>query len=195
MIALLTGPPGVGKSSLAGKLTERNQGVVQAIGFGELLRKAVERRLGTPLDYSIFRASAASLVTRKDLEEVASQLVNNPVSSDPSRWLVVDSHAVARERCGWQANPDTPETLGRYGYSSILLLDAPARVILKRIRKSPGGRLIKTRRDVSILCALQRGIATYYSGTLGCPLWVIDARPGIDQVAEAVELVLSLRNA
>lgn len=55
--------------------------------------------------------------------------------------------------------------------------------------------MIKTRRDVSILCALQRGIATYYSGTLGCPLWVIDARPGIDQVAEAVELALSLRNA
>ncbi|MGH9915898.1 MAG: hypothetical protein ACRD63_11500, partial [Pyrinomonadaceae bacterium] len=125
----------------------------------------------------------------------ANLLVGNPVSSDPSRWLVVDSHAVARERCGWHANPDTPDTLERYGYNSIVLLDAPTRVILRRIRKSPDGRLIKTRRDVSILCALQRSIATYYSGTLGCPLWVIDARRGVNQVAEAVESALGLRKS
>lgn len=193
MIALLTGPPGIGKSSVAGRLMERNQDVVEKISFGQLLHLAVERRLATPINYAKFRASAASMVTPSDFQEATIELANNTTASDPNRWLVVDSHAVAREQLGWQANPDTPSTLQQYAYNVIILLDAPTRVVLKRIKERPDGRLIKTERDVAILSALQRGIATYYSGIIGCPLWVIDARPRIGSVVVAVESVLGLR--
>ncbi|MGH3889409.1 MAG: AAA family ATPase [Pseudonocardiaceae bacterium] len=195
MIALLTGPPGIGKSSVARQLTDRNPAVVEKISFGQLLHLAVERRLATPVDYAKFRASAASIVTRSDFEEATVELASKTTASDPDRWLVVDSHAVAREQLGWQANPDTPSTLRRYAYNVIILLDAPTRVVLKRIKKRPGGRLIKTERDVAILSALQRGIATYYSGIIGCPLCVIDAQPSINSVVAAVESVLGLRSA
>jgi adenylate kinase len=193
MIALLTGPPGIGKSSVARQLIDRNPDVVEVISFGQLLHLAVERRLATSINYAEFRSSAASVVTRSDFEEATIELAKNKTASDPSKWLVVDSHAVAREEFGWQANPDIPGTLQQYAYNVIILLDAPSQVVLKRIRKRPGGRLIKTKRDVEILSALQRGIATYYSGTIGSPLWVIDAKPSINSVVVAVESVLALR--
>lgn len=180
-------------STVARQLTDRNSKVVETISFGQLLHLAVERRLATRINYAKFRAAAASLVTPSDFEEASIELTNNTTASDPNRWLIVDSHAVAREQFGWQANPDTPGTLQQYAYDVIILLDAPSRVVLKRIRKTPNGRLVKTERDVAILAALQQGIATYYSGTIGCPLWVIDAQPSINSVVGVVETVLGLR--
>lgn len=147
MIALLTGPPGIGKSSVARQLTDRNPDVVEAISFGRLLHLAVQRRLTTSIDYDEFRSSSASVVTRNDFEEATTELANNTTVRDSNRWLVVDSHAVAREQLGWQANPDTPSTLKRYAYDVIILLDAPTQVILGRIKDRSGGRLIKTEQD------------------------------------------------
>lgn len=75
------------------------------------------------------------------------------------------------------------------------MLDAPAQVVLERIKRTPNGRLINTERDVALLSELQRGIAVYYSGIIGCPLWIIDAEPNINTVIDVVEATLGLHDA
>ena len=75
MIVLLTGPPGVGKSTVADGLRTRHPGNVEIVSFGHSLFEAVRERLGTDFSYSEFRQSAAQVVTSKDIDAATAAIV------------------------------------------------------------------------------------------------------------------------
>lgn len=191
MIALLVGPPGVGKTTIAAALTARHPKIAEVVSFGQLVYEAVRSRLGEDLSYSEFRESAASLVSREDIMRATTLLIRR--KSDLGRgWLLVDSHAVAQTRYGCQAHPDTPETLRRFAYDLIVYLHAAPEVILGRIQQNAAGRHIPSVRGMEVLNSLQMSIAAYYAGIIGCPLEVIDATGAQSEVAGALESVLGL---
>jgi hypothetical protein len=105
MLALLTGSPGVGKTTVATALAARYPMQVETVSFGTLIHQAVNDRHRGELSYAEFRRLAAQLVRQADIE-AATDLVIALKSSLGTEWLVVDSHAVAQTSYGWQAYPD-----------------------------------------------------------------------------------------
>jgi adenylate kinase len=100
MLALLTGSPGVGKTTVATALAARYPMQVETVSFGTLIHQAVNDRHRGELSYAEFRRLAAQLVRQADIE-AATDLVIALKSSLGAKWLVVDSHAVAQTSYGW----------------------------------------------------------------------------------------------
>lgn len=191
MIALITGPPGVGKTTTARNLATVHGDHVETVSFGQLVYQEATAR--TPMTYREFRAAAAGIVTAADLRAASDALAARAAAArGDARWLIAESHAVAREAFGWQAHPDPPGVLARYRYDILIYLDAPASVILGRIHADQGGRLARDQRDIAVLSAMQMAVAVGYSAALGVPLNVIDADAPTGTVTAAVASVLGL---
>jgi adenylate kinase len=191
VIALLTGPPGVGKTTIATALARRHPKAIEAVSFGRLVYEAVASRLGESLSYTEFRQCAAQLVSREDIA-VATTLLTSRKSAFQGKWLLVDSHAVAKTSYGCQAHPDTPETLRRFSYDAVLYLHAAPRVILSRIRQEPSGRHVSVGPGMDLVNSVQMSVAVYYAGITGCPLEIVDATGGESDVVQALESLLGL---
>jgi adenylate kinase len=142
--------------------------------------------------YPSFRAQAGHLVAPADLETAFTRIIRHPYTGASDKWLLVDSHAVSRETTGWHAHPDTIDRLRAYNYDGIVLLDAPAEVVLHRTREKPEGRGARTERDIAVLAGVQQAACVFYAGVVGCPLWVIDAEPPLARVVDTVASLLGL---
>lgn len=191
MIALLTGPPGVGKTTVATELARGHAARIESVSFGQLIYASVRARLGQDFTYAEFRESASRLVTKADIE-TATEAVARKAVGLAETWLLVDSHAVAKTRYGWQAHPDNPATITRFAYDLILYLDAPADIVLARARNQMDGRAIISIRDIDILARLQMSISSYYAGIINCPLEVVDATGDVASVVGTLEGLLGL---
>jgi adenylate kinase len=192
MIALLTGTPGVGKTTAAAGITEIHPSKAETLSFGRLVYDAVRDRLGLALSYHEFREGAARLVTQQDISAANRAIVSNKRRLHPE-WLLVDSHAVAQTRYGWQAHPDKPEILRSLAYDTIIHLDAPPEAVLLRIHGETGGRHASTERAIEVQAHIQLAISVYYAGVIGCPLEVVDASGSVTEVVDLLEGVLGLR--
>jgi adenylate kinase len=191
MIVLLTGPPGVGKTTVAQRIASLYPRTVKTVGFGRLVYEVVTSR--SPLPYQQFRSVAAEVTTAADLSAAAAKLVSLVTATRAEGgWLLVESHAVARETFGWQAHPDPPSVLESYAYDTLVHLDAPAHVILRRSRADDGGRLAQDERDVAVLATIQMAVSVYYAAVLGVPLNVIDAGGPAEEVVASVCSLLGL---
>lgn len=191
MIALLSGPPGIGKTTVATALVQRQPSRVSIVSFGELVYKAVRDRLGVNLSYPEFRAAAADLVMGEDIMTATTSITERKPGLD-KKWLIVDSHAVAETGYGWQAHPDTPDTLKRFAYDVIFYLHARPEIILRRIRKDAAGRHLSAAHGTEMLDRVQMTICTYYAGIIGCPLEIIDAAGEVSEVVNVLEGILGL---
>jgi adenylate kinase len=188
---LLTGAPGVGKTTVSECLCRHDPGVFRSLRFGRYVYEAVLSRTGEKLEYQEFRQNSAAFVTEQDIHRATdkAELVIRD-QTRASKITVVDSHAVSKEHYGWRAVPDGPRLLAKFGYSWVIQLYAPPELVIERTRRSPGGRLAETAEDVAAMQALQFSTSTYYAATLGKPLHVVSNTGPVDRAVEAVLALL-----
>lgn len=191
MLVLLTGVPGCGKTSLARALVDQHPDVVDAVSFGRLVFDSVRRRTGFQCTYDEFRSTSATMVTAGDVAEATIRLIARVNETEAKKVVILDSHAVARERFGYRCTPDDPETLRRLGYACILHLYVPSRVIVDRVQAEPAGRLSRSTAEIDLHEQLQLAVSTYYAGVLGCPLLVLDGHDSPGEIAEVAWRLLS----
>lgn len=188
---LLTGAPGVGKSTIASMLQRRWPRRFEVVPFGRLLYTACKSRMNQDFTYEEFKKSSASYVTQPDIIAASGRLQYMIRHQRNSRWLIVDSHAVAREQYGYRATPDDPVTLKKFAYSYIIQLTADPKVIAQRVVSEPA-RVQLTSGQVGSLQLIQMSISIYYAGTLGCPLHLVDAEGPVHNTVDRVEQLCRL---
>jgi adenylate kinase len=188
---LLTGAPGVGKTTVSERLCGQEPDVFRVLRFGRYVYEAVLSRLGKTIEYGDFRTNSAELVTRLDIHQAterAGKVIKDHARE--SKITIVDSHAVSKEHYGWRAVPDDPQLLATFGYSWIIQLYAPPELVIERTRHSPGGRLAAAPEDIAVMQALQFSTSVYYSATLGKPLHVVSNKGPVTETTEAVRALL-----
>ena len=193
MITLLTGVPGVGKSTVAAGICASDPGA-SVLNFGRVLFHLARSRGASGLTYETFRQRSWEFVDSALIEAATSEAHDRISAANRLEHVLVDSHAVSTEAYGFRSTPDTPRLLELFSYDLIVQLHAAPEVILERHEASNNtGRLYRTVSDVATATALQFATSTYYAGITGCTLHVVDASPGVEQVVATVLSLLSAR--
>jgi adenylate kinase len=177
----VSGLPGVGKTSAVKHLVDTRPDDYVRLSFGELLRSVVAPNASV----ESFRSSASSV--DRAVIEAATDAAAQRIRDERRRVVLMDSHAVSPVAEGLRATPDTAARVATFGYSVIVHLAAAgseARILQNSGRE---GRTTMSPWEVATAEAMQLSIVTRYASLRDCPLYVVSADGGVEEVAERVD--------
>jgi adenylate kinase len=161
-VFLLTGVPGVGKTTVSKKLGELID-PLEIISFGEVILNA--RADDQPrITHSELRRNPTSEATMRTIKNASELLVLRLHELRTRTNVIIDSHAVAKDRYGFRVTPDGISLLSRIGLRAIFVLHANHDEVRRRLKIDTKGRI-------------SYGVAT------GCPVFVLNATT-VEQTAE-----------
>lgn len=189
-VVLLTGAPGVGKSTLRNGLMERVPNL-RSIDYGKLLidHKSV---MGVNLDYAELREQSSAVIAPSDVNTVDESVIRNVQQLRQDSHVILDSHAFTAETYGLRAVPYSMSQLQRLDLDMVIVLHCDPEVLAIRIQNQPDGR-----RDIGMdllrqLQTLQEAVGLIYSIVCGCPVHIIDVTSKSKaEVREAAEVILA----
>jgi adenylate kinase len=169
---LLTGAPGVGKSTLRKALTQRLPNL-RAFDYGRLLLER-RARMGVNFSHEELREHSAAVISPSDVNNVDEEVIENVRQLRKDSHIILDSHAFTAEEYGLRAVPYSLQQLQKLELDAVLVLHCKPSILNERTRKKPDGR-----RDVGIdllgqLQTLQEAVGVVYSIASGCPIYIID---------------------
>jgi adenylate kinase len=170
---LLTGAPGIGKSTLRNELSRRIQGLL-AFDYGKLLLDRKAER-GLNLSYEELRERSSEVIDPGDVRNVDDWVIGRMDTLRETSHLLLDSHALTAEVYGLRAVPFSVDQLRRLKLDAVLVLRSDPGLLVDRNRKDPCGR-----REISVdlmreLQILQESVGMMYAVTCGCPIFILDA--------------------
>ena len=184
-VIYLTGAPAAGKSSITRAL-DRFVSPLEIFEYGERLTRYVSTRQDQKLTQESIRTSSAAVVSPEDIRAVDKLLLAFVADARTKAHVVIDSHAVTRERYGFRV---TPYSLGDFTLLSpdaICVLFTPPEVAVERIERSPAGRPRVTLWEAGFHTGLQASVAATYGMSAGIPIYLVDSSPPVDDVATEV---------
>ncbi|MBZ5671050.1 MAG: AAA family ATPase [Acidobacteriia bacterium] len=188
---MLTGAPGTGKSTLAG-LIQQIVKPLQTVDYGQLLLERLEQRTGSRISYSQLRKLSSDVVSHKDVEKLDADLISELGRLRRRTNVVIDSHAVTRERFGYRITPYSGDQLRKLRLDAVVCLHCDPEVLVNRVQANPGGRPSVSPEEARHHQFLQEAVALVYAIGCGCPLFIVDnTRRSADEVAHEFISVLT----
>jgi adenylate kinase len=137
-VIYLTGAPASGKSSLTRALKARAP-ELEIFEFGERLtaRLAVS---GLVSNQSDLRSKSARAITLEDVRAVDQELLDFVATNRAIRPVIIDSHAVTKERYGYRVTPYSLFEFEKLGPTQIWVLYTAPDLAIQRISQNAQGR-------------------------------------------------------
>jgi len=175
----VSGLPGIGKTTAVVHLVQARPSEYVRLSFGEALREIIDPEE----THEAFRSDATRTVSRVVIEKATETLAQR-IRNEPTRVVLIDSHAVAPASDGLRATPDTAERVAAFGYSLITHLSAFG--VEERILLSSGteGRRAMTASEIATAEMIQLSIVTRYASLCDCPLYALSAVGKVEEVAD-----------
>lgn len=178
----VTGAPAVGKTTLLKEL-ETRVSPVKVVEFGRLIADRLRVR-GREVGHDELRSQSARIVSPQVVAALDAEIAKEIVDWLAESHVVIASHAVTHEDYGVRVTAFSEKNLAKIPLSAVVVLQAPADVLLARVEADGRGRMWKTLDQARRLQALQTALALTYGVVCGCPVYVIAAdKPPTDLVA------------
>jgi adenylate kinase len=181
-VCLVTGQPGVGKTTLCQVLSETQPDRFQVLSFGQLIREEVARVRGLEVNEEALRQDVTRFVTG-EVTARASEMLFDAISAGTKEWILVDSHAASQDHYGFRSTPDGPTYFKRVRYAAVIQLYLSESQLLERIRADRRGRFGTNEVELLRLFTLQVAVSTTYASRCECPLYLVDSSVGRTEVA------------
>jgi adenylate kinase len=172
-LVLLTGAPGTGKSTLAGVI-QRIIKPVQSVDYGHLLLERLKKRMGSGISYSQLRRQSSDVISHLDVQKLDTELISEFRRLRKRTNLVIDSHAVTKERFGYRITPFSGNQLAKLKLDAVVSLHCDPEVLANRVQADPQGRRSISVEEARHHQVLQEAVASFYGIICGCPVFIID---------------------
>jgi len=191
-VVYLTGSPATGKSSLTQYLQQRER-ALKVFTYSKLLADHIAQREAASVTENQLRERSSLLVTREDVATVDAELIKAVQSTRRTSHVIIDSHAVTKEKYGFRVTPFSLEKLRLLNPTMIVDLFADSSVVLDRIRQNSQGRPMVSSFEANFHTDLQATVALIYAIELDIPIYFIDSSGTIEDIAETVLARMKLR--
>jgi adenylate kinase len=193
-VVMLTGAAGTGKSALAKEAGARIR-PLHRVDFGQTLlnRKIAQGCAG--LTYERLRAESASLISPEDVKAADAELIQSLPGLREEAHVLIDSHAVTRERYGFRITHYSLEDLRRMALDAVIFPYCDPAVLVRRHKNDPQGRPPITEVEAQHHMSLQEAVAVNYAIVCGCRCFLLDTttRTPSDLAGELGAVFESLR--
>lgn len=175
---LITGAAATGKSTLARALAKREH--YSVFEYGEELRRRAEAKY-PGLTHADTRSQPEIFISPENISGTDEALQQFISTYRTISHVIIDSHAVSKEKYGFRSEPFGPGQLQRACFSRIIFLHCDPEVIMARTNSYPDGRPTLNIREAELYQNFQCSVAINYSTILGIPIHFLDSamEPGI----------------
>lgn len=185
-VVYLTGAPASGKSTLLDALASAISPLI-AFSYSRELAEHIKARTERHLSEQDIRTESASVVTPDDVATVDASLVKLVTERRGRSHIVIDSHAVTKERYGFRVTPFAIPVLQAIAPTMIVMLYTDPRLTIDRIIQDARGRPTPTVFEAAFHTELQGTVALTYGIHLGIPVYLLDSsKPTAALVSEMV---------
>ncbi|HSH77852.1 MAG TPA: AAA family ATPase [Herpetosiphonaceae bacterium] len=192
-VVYLTGPPATGKSTLVSLLMQSVQ-PLQDFTYSKMLAEYIAERHTEPLREDQLRAHSAQLITPEDVNAVDQKLIGLVSVKRQQSHIIIDSHAVTKERYGYRVTAFSAEMLKAVRPTMVCMLYTQPEVVISRIEANNQGRPQISTFEAQFHTELQTAVAATYAILLGVPLYLLDSSKPTAELADEIIKQLEAQN-
>lgn len=183
---LMTGVPGVGKSTIARNIETRIRPIVR-IGFGELIFE-VKQQQGTTENYEQLRATPDKSITINYVSRAEEILLNRVAKFRHTTNILLDSHAVVNSYFGFRIVPEIND-FERAKIDAIIVIHTPFEIVEQRVIREPKGRNLISKQSFEKYQTMQDAVAIHFSLMSRCPMYVVETD---DDLSKSVSILIEI---
>ena len=183
-IVYLTGPPASGKSTLGSALAQSVHPLMW-LSYSRMLSEHLAAR-GRNVTHDRLRSESSSIISADDINAVDASMIQLIEENKWSTHIIIDSHAVSRERYGYRATLFDLDKLRRLAISFVVCLYAPPEVICQRIVDNHDGRPLITLYEADFHTYLQAEVALNYGLICQVPVYFLDSQLPVEDLVQEV---------